>query len=137
MRILAAVVVVGLVIPTVSAAQERWVAATQNSEAGIYFGFGPDVDTAIARSERACKRVSRTCTVRGDSPEFKHSGATNDMSWVFTLLCCSTPRFACTNAVGPSVDDAHRITMKIAGDAGFTNCRSRGDFSASNGKRLK
>ena len=137
MRILAAVVVAAFAIPTVSAAQERWVAATQNSEAGIYFGFGPDVDTAIARSERACKRVSRTCTVRGDSEEFKHSGATNEMSWVFTLLCCSTPRFSCTNAAGPSVEDARRITAKIASDAGFTNCTSKGDFSASNGKRLK
>lgn len=110
-----------------AAAQERWAAIAPNLENSSSVVWATTKEQAKKLALLACKETSSTCST---SP-----AATNGMSYVFAVMCCTSPQNACGAAVGQSRSTALDEVKKLFSDNGFKRCTLKSYFKAGTGEK--
>lgn len=111
-----------------AAAQDRWAAVAADNKAQSPVVWAGGKEQAISRALAACKRISNSCS---SSP-----AATNQLSDVFTAMCCNNPRYGCAVGVGATREDSLKKVQKVFDDAGFSSCTVPRRMSAETGKTI-
>lgn len=124
----AAVLVLPAAFAAPANAQDNWAAIAPNGENTAPVVRAPTRELARDRALAACRRVSRTCT---DTPAI-----TPNLNDVFSMVCCTSPRWACVAAPRSDRDAAVAEAQRVLDQHGFSQCKTQAFFSARTGERL-
>lgn len=108
-------------------AQERWAAIAPNLENSSNVVWATTKEQAKKLALLACKETSSTCS--------KSPAATNGMSYMFAVMCCTSPEKACGAAVGKNRSAALKGVKKLFSDNGFKRCSLKSYFKAGTGEK--
>ncbi|MDH4983149.1 hypothetical protein [Hyphomicrobium sp. D-2] len=107
--------------------EERWAAFAPNLENSAQVVWGATQDEAKEKAASACRASSATCAAKPAN--------TNGLGHVFALMCCSAPERGCAATVGETRQIALHEVKRLFADAGYSQCRLQGYFSAATGQK--
>ena len=110
-----------------ASAQERWAAIAPNNEASSTVVWATTKDQAKRNAIDACKDVSSTCA---STP-----ASTNDMSHVFAIMCCTSPKLGCAVSVAESRKSALSQVKRTMSQEDYSDCKLKNYIKAGTGEK--